>query len=191
VRALANPQAEAAIPPFKSVVTPRWPTRALLLVAGLAAACSRQEPKEEALTAAQAAPVQSAVSAYLHTVAADVTREGPIAWRRHFSLGPGFFMAVDGRLAFPDGATAATAIQELTRTLPHIELRWGDDIRVDALTPRLAGVATSYNEVTVNAAGQRSEASGYFTGVVENRDGRWRFLNAHWSSLQPTSPGTR
>jgi hypothetical protein len=37
----------------------------------------------------------------------------------------------------------------------------------------------------VNAAGQRAEASGYLTGTLENRDGRWQFRNAHWSEALP------
>ena len=161
---------------------------ALFLAAGLAVGCRRHELANEALTSGRAAEVQSAVRAYMQAVATDVTREGPIAWRRHFDDGPVFFMAVDGQLAFPDGAAAATAIQELVHTLPHIQLRWGDDLRVDPLTPRLAVVATSYSEVTVNAAGQRAETRGYFTGTVENRDGHWQFRNAHWSEPLPPPP---
>jgi hypothetical protein len=163
---------------------------ALFLAAGLSAGCSRHRPSDEALTAARAVEVQSGVRNYMQAVATDVTREGPIAWRRHFVDGPVFFMAVDGVLAFPDGAAAATAIQELVHTLPQIQLRWGDDIRVDPLTPRLAVVATSYSEVTLNAAGQRAETSGYFTGTVENRDGHWQFRNAHWSSAPAPPPHT-
>jgi hypothetical protein len=160
------------------------PWRAVVLAAMLAAGC-RRHASDEALTAARAAQVQTDVRAYLQRVATDVTRDGPVAWQQHFESGPDFFMAVDGQLAFPDGATAQAAIKELVRTLPHIQLQWGPDIRVDPLTPRLALVATSYNEVTVNDAGQRVEATGYCTGTVENRDGRWQFRNAHWSSPPP------
>lgn len=170
--------------PLKSPVTSgvRW--GALVLAGILAAACSGREPAET-LTVASAAQVQTAILAYMQRVAADVTRDGPIAWNRHFSRAPAFFMAVDGQLAFPDGASAASAVQELVHTLPHIQLRWGDTIRVDPLTPHLAVVATSYNEVTVNDAGQRAESNGYFTGTVESRDGQWQFRNAHWSSQPP------
>jgi hypothetical protein len=156
-----------------------------LVLAGLLAAGCRRHASAEALTAARVLQVQAAVRAYMQGVATDVTRDGPIAWHQHFASGPDFFMAVDGQLAFPDGATAQAAIQELVHTLPHIQLQWGRDIRVDPLTPRLAVAATSYNEVTVNDAGQRVEATGYFTGTVENRDGRWQFRNAHWSSAPP------
>jgi len=36
----------------------------------------------------------------MHTVAHDVTQEGPLAWLKFFNTGPEFFMAVNGQLAF-------------------------------------------------------------------------------------------
>jgi hypothetical protein len=33
----------------------------------------------------------------------------------------------------------------------------------------------------VDPAGKRTEESGYFTGVVEYRGGRWEIRDAHWS----------
>lgn len=167
---------------MKSVV-PRGP-KGRWLLAVLAVACTPRPVPEDALSAAQAAAVQSGVRAYLEAVAADVSREGPAAWRRHFSDAPVFFMAVDGQLAFADGAAAARAIPEVVRALPRIQLRFSD-VRVDALTPRLAVVAASYQEATVDAQGKHADTRGYFTGTVESRDGHWQFRNAHWSSLLP------
>jgi hypothetical protein len=63
----------------------------------------------------------------------------------------------------------------------HIEIRWGDGLRVDPLGPGLAMVAAPYVEVRVDAAGQRVEEAGYFTGVAEHHAEGWRFRNAHWS----------
>jgi hypothetical protein len=91
-------------------------------------------------------------------------------------------MAVNGRLAFPSGAAAAQAIPEIARMYKHIELRWGDDLRVDALTTELAVMATSYDEVLDYADGHREAASGYFTGLAELRNGQWQFRDAHWSA---------
>ena len=118
-------------------------------------------------------------------VARDITSEGPSAWRRYFAESPSFFMASEGHLVFPDSASATAAIQELSRTTPHIELQWGDDLRVDPLTPDLAVLATSYHEVRVSQNGDRVDESGFFTGVAERQVGRWRFRDAHWSVVTP------
>jgi len=131
------------------------------------------------------AAVEREVRAYAQTVAHDVTQEGPAAWRRHFAESPAFFMAVDGRLVFPDSAAATAGIQDLTRTLKHIELQWGDDLRVDPLTPDLAVMAASWHEVLVDSAGKSVNANGFFTGLAEQRSGRWQFRNVHWSSAGP------
>jgi hypothetical protein len=65
-----------------------------------------------------------------------------------------------------------------------IALRWGDDLRMDALTENLCVVAVSYNEVSEFSAeggGGKTNQSGYFTGLAEKRDGGWQFRDAHWS----------
>jgi len=113
----------------------------------------------ESLTAAQAAAVKDSVTGFMQTVAHDITHDGPAAWRKHFAEDPAFFMASDGHLVFPNRAAAPASIQDLARTLKHIELKWGDDLRVDPLT----------------------------TGLAEYRDGRWQFRNAHWSVAVPAS----
>jgi hypothetical protein len=139
----------------------------------------------QTFTPAQRAAVDDGVRRFAAAVAHDVTQEGPIAWRRHFEDGPAFFMAVNGKLAFPSGQAAAQAIPEVARIYKHIELRWGDDLRVDALTPELAVMAASYDEVLDYADGHREAASGYFTGLAELRNGQWQFRDAHWSALVP------
>jgi hypothetical protein len=119
------------------------------------------------------------------TVAHDITQDGPAAWRRHFADSPAFFMAADGQLAFPNSAAATAGIEALTHTIKRIELQWGDDLRVDPLATNLAVVAASFHEVRIDNPGKRVEESGYFTGTVEYRDGRWQFRNAHWSDPVP------
>jgi hypothetical protein len=125
------------------------------------------------------------VRAFVHAVAQDVSREGPAAWRREFAEGPEFFMASDGQLVFADGPAAARGIEVLTNTLPKIALHFGEDLRVDVLTAQFAVVGCSYSEVQTDAQGQQHTDRGYFTGLAELRDGRWRFRSAHWSSLPP------
>jgi hypothetical protein len=156
----------------------------VLAAAALTLSCGSNplvSSESQTLTAAQFASVSHAARAFAQEVARDVTNEGPAAWRRHFAQSPNFFMASEGRLVFPDSASATAAIAELVRAIPHIELKWGDDLRVDPLTPGLALLAASYREVRVTTAGERLEESGFFTGVVEQQEGQWRFRNAHWS----------
>lgn len=133
------------------------------------------------------AAIEDAVRRFASKVAQDVTQEGPAAWRKEFSDSPAFFMASDGQLAFASGQAAAQGIDQLTRTIKQIELRWGSDLRVDALTEDLAMVAASWHEFRVDMQGHRVEDSGYFTGLVEQRQGQWRFRNVHWSEVVPPS----
>jgi len=136
----------------------------------------------ESLSPSRATAVKHDVVAFMRVVAHDVTQDGPAAWRKHFAESPAFFMAAEGHLVFPNSAAATAGIQDLARTIQHIDLQWGDDLRVDALTPNLAVVATSYHEVMLNNTGNRVEAAGFFTGIAEYREGRWQFRNAHWSA---------
>jgi hypothetical protein len=166
-----------------------WPW-VFLLAAAICAGCGSRHivsGRSQSLTVARAAAVEDGVRAFARTVAHDVTGEGPSAWRRHFADSPSFFMAANGQMVFPNSASATTGIQDLARTIRHIELRWGDDLRVDALTPDLAVVAASWHEVLVSTAGRRVEEAGFFTGIAERRDGRWQFRNAHWSVAVPSA----
>jgi hypothetical protein len=57
--------------------------------------------------------------------ATDVSQHGPLAWRNYFDPGPSFFMAVNGRMAFPTGAAASEGTEAFAKTIQHIELAWG------------------------------------------------------------------
>jgi len=155
-----------------------------LFVILFATGCSpRSNGAPQPLSADQRSAVESSVRGFLQTVAHDVTSQGPTAWEKYFSDDPAFFMANDGRLAFPNPQAATQGIEAFARTIKHIELRWGDDLCVDVLTANLAVVGTSWSENMVDNAGHPIQESGYFTGLVENRAGRWQFRNAHWSSI--------
>lgn len=132
--------------------------------------------------------VQQAVRSLMQTVAQDVTRNGPLAWLKYFDTGPEFFMAVNGQMAFPNRAAAEEGTRKFAQTISHIELKWGDDLRVDPLTTHLAAIAVSWREIHVDTAGHRVDEMGYFTGLAEYRDGRWQFRNAHWSAPVPPDP---
>lgn len=165
--------------------------RVLLLAVVASAGCGLRygaSIESQSMTAERSAAVDQSVRAFAQTVAHDVTQEGPSAWRRHFADSPEFFMAADGRLVFPNSAAATAGIQDLPRTIKQIDLRWGDDLRVDPLTPDLAVVAMSFREIQVSPQGKRVEENGFFTGIAEHRDGRWQFRNAHWSVAAPPPP---
>jgi hypothetical protein len=157
-----------------------------LLIAMLAGLASRatisavlSEP--QSLSQSQSTAIEAAVKTFTETVAHDVTQDGPSAWRKHLSDGPAFFMAVNGQMAFPNSAAATAGIQAFAPTIKHIDLHWGDDLRVDPLTANLAVVAATYHETWDATDGQHVDSTGFFTGTAEYRDGRWQFRNAHWS----------
>jgi hypothetical protein len=131
--------------------------------------------------------VERAVRLFMQTVARDVTQNGPLAWIGYFDAGPAFFMAVNGQMAFSNAAAAQEGTRKFAQTISHIELKWGDDLRVDPLTAELAVVAVSWREIQVDTAGHRVDEAGYFTGLAQYRKGRWLFRDAHWST--PVSAG--
>jgi hypothetical protein len=161
----------------------------ILVIAALAfAGCRRHHSfsgEPEALPLERAAAVTAEVREFMNSVAQDVAREGPAAWRREFADTPAFFMAVEGRVAFADSAAVTAGLPGIAAAIKQIELKWGDDLRVDPLTRNLAVVGSSWHEVQVDAAGKRVEESGYFTAVTEYRGGRWQFRDAHWSVIAP------
>jgi hypothetical protein len=150
-----------------------------LLLAIFCTACNSRDGSRR-LTPERAAEVSREVQEFAAMAAHDVTQDGPAAWRKHFSGSPTFFMAVEGKLQFADSASAAAGIQELTRTMMHLELKWSD-VRVDPLTPELAGMGARWNEAIEMTDGKRVDSGGYFTGIAERRNGHWQFRNAHWS----------
>ena len=137
--------------------------------------------------AAQKASVEQEVRQFAAAVSRDITQQGPAAWEKHFEDSPAFFMASEGKLVFPNRQAARQAIGELTHTIPHIELTWGGDLRVDPLTPEFAVVASSYSEVQSDKEGHQTTENGFFTGVAERHNGQWQFRNAHWSVAAPPS----
>jgi hypothetical protein len=130
--------------------------------------------------------VRSEVQAFAHSIASDVTRDGPNAWRRYLSDAPEFFMIVNGHMVFASGAAAAAAVDGLSRLISKVELRWGD-VHVDPLGPDLAIIAAPYHEVRVGSDGKRVEEDGYFTAVAQRRDSRWWLRDAHWSVPLPAA----
>jgi L-2-hydroxyglutarate oxidase LhgO len=168
-------------------------TAGAILLAGLAFAESgtyhaAPAADTQSPTAGSAATVETGVRDFMRHLAHEVTEDGPAAWHKYFADTPAFFMAVNGKIAFASGTEAMAGLQQVAAAIKQIELKWGDDLRVDPLAPDLAVVAASYHESQVWADGRRVEDSGYFTGVAQSRDARWQFRDCHWSepvSLPP------
>ena len=137
------------------------------------------------LDAPHASALIDSVRVFMANVAQGVSQRGPVAWRGYFEDSPAFFMASEGRLVFPSSDSATRGIQGLTRVIAHIELRWGDTLRVDPLAPGLAVVGGPYHEVRIDIQGRRLDEQGYFTGVAEHGRAGWRFRDAHWSVVAP------
>lgn len=133
------------------------------------------------LTVARKAAIEEEVRQFAVSVARDVTQQGPAGWQKHFADDPAFFLAADGKLQFPNRQAAREGIEEFTHTIPHVELHWGDDLRVDPVTANFAQMATSWHETLVDKDGHRMEEMGFLTGLVEKREGQWQFRNTHWS----------
>jgi hypothetical protein len=173
--------------PGKELVMRNGQWGPLLLVVVCVACGSRHDlpGMSQSLTPARASAVERDVRAYADAVAHDVTQQGPAAWRTHFADSPSFFMASEGHLVFPDSASATKGIQDFARTINHMELHWGEDLRVDPLTPELAVMAVPWHEIRVDTGGKRVDENGFFTAIAEYRNGHWQFRNAHWSVASP------
>lgn len=156
-----------------------------VLITSVIAAAFTLTACERTLSPATRAAVTDGVRQFAREVAHDVTREGPAGWHRHFAQTPSFFMAANGKLVFTNATAASHGIDDLTHSIRAIELRWGDDLRVDPLTADLAVMASSWSELRVAADGARMTDHGYFTAVAERHDGHWKFRDAHWSVAVP------
>ena len=144
--------------------------------------CGAGARHSHSVTPDEAVAVDRAVRAFMQTVAHSVTQDGPLAWIKYFDESPTFFMAVNGQMAFPNASAAQEGTRKFAHTIRQIELKWGDDLRVDPLTNEYAVVGGSWREVQVDTAGHSVIETGYFTALAEYRDGHWRIRNAHWSA---------
>ena len=159
--------------------------RFLLLAVALAAVCvpcGVGASHSYAVSPDESVAVDRAVRGFMTTVARSVTQDGPLAWIKYFDASPAFFMAVNGQMAFQNADAAKDGTRKFAQTIRQIELKWGDDLRVDPLTNQFAIVGTSWREIQVDNSGHSVTEMGYFTGLAEYREGHWQFRNAHWSA---------
>lgn len=144
-------------------------------------------PSTPALSPSHAAALSDSVRTFMHTIAHDVTAQGPAGWRAQLVVDSTFFMAVNGRLEFASGEAAQRTVDQLIAIIPRLALSWSDSVRIDPLRPGLAAVGVAYHELRVDTAGHHVEESGFFTGLAEHTALGWRLRNAHWSLIAPTA----
>lgn len=155
----------------------------LLLVATLlvASAGCKRTASSGSLPPQQSAIIEKEVRAFLASMADDVTKRGPVAWRTHFADKPTFYMASEGKMVFADSAAATKGINELTGMISQIKLNWGEPLRVEPLTSSIVSVAMPYHEELSDTQGNLVVEDGYFTGLIESGPDGWKVRNAHWS----------
>ena len=132
----------------------------------------------------QSGTVTDSVQQMMAFIEKDVSKKGPVAWLTYFEKTPGFFMASDGQLVFPNNDSATYFIREkLVKQVRNIDLKW-NDIRVDSLTNTLAGVAATWHEQITGYNNNSIPQSGYFTAIAERTQQGWRLRDAHWSIIK-------
>jgi hypothetical protein len=154
----------------------------LAIVFSACVPCGSGASHSHSVTSDEGVAVERSVRAFMQTVSQSVTQDGPLAWIGYFDASPAFFMAVNGQMVFPNADAAQDGTRKFAQTIRRIELKWGDDLRVDPITSDFAIVAASWREIQVDTAGHNVTETGYFTGLAEYRKGHWQFRNAHWSA---------
>ena len=150
----------------------------LIPVICLIASC---EQAGKSLVTEQQIKVKTAVQHLTDSIAADITRDGPIAWLKYFNDSPDFFMIADGQMVFKDYTAADKFIKTtLIKTIAKIDLKWSDT-RIDALAPGMAVIASGFHESITDRQGKTTPYDGYFTAMAQQTAGGWRLRNAHWS----------
>ena len=160
-------------------VTVRRNSGALIGLIFFVSSCSHHT---DSLTSAQYSVVKDSVQRMVESIAADVSRQGPIAWNRWFENSPGFFMVSDGQMVFPDIDKATNFIKNvLVKNMPEIKLHWSN-IRIDPVNAAFAGISAAYHEDITDPAGKTTPYDGYFTGIAHKTPEGWKIRNAHWSA---------
>jgi len=152
---------------------------ACLWIGTLVAGCQSADPP--ALAARSQSATRGEVERLLAQIANDLAKDGLLAWLRHFSREPGFFMATYGELAFASYSDAETFLAKFAGTLRSVELVWSK-VRIEPLTPDLATIGAAYAERIVHKAGAEQNYSGWFTGVARKTQSGWKLTHLHWSS---------
>jgi hypothetical protein len=152
------------------------------LLAILLSSCHHHHP----MTEAESTVIKDNVRQLTTAIARDISTKGPAAWLDHFDNAPGFFMASDGSLDFPDyGAAKRFILDTLVKNIPKIKLNW-TAVRIYPLSRRLAAIGADFHEVLTTADGKDMPVEGYFSGTAALTGQGWKLLNLHWSTRAQT-----
>jgi ketosteroid isomerase-like protein len=124
------------------------------------------------------------VSLLLKNIADDLRQSGPLGWLPHFSTGPRFFMASDGKVVFANFDAAETFLKDFATRVSHMEIRWSD-VRVRMIGQDAALVAAAYDETINQTSGKSKQFRGYFSGLAIRQQAGWKLGHLHWSSPRP------
>jgi len=143
------------------------------------------DPAAPQLTPEQTAAADSAVRRQTEAIARDLAEKGPSGWLPHFVDDGTFFMASDGKLQFPDLATATDFVHTLDERIASMRIEWRD-LRVDVLSPTMAVWAAGYDESLTETSGAELAYAGYVTALAVHTPAGWKLRHLHWSS--PAAP---
>ena len=87
------------------------PIKAISMAVSLFAVLLSCNSQMQSPVQSQTEGVKTAVLKLMDSVSADVLREGSIAWLNYFEESPDFFMAVDGKIAFPGYDSASSFVK--------------------------------------------------------------------------------
>lgn len=163
------------------------PVRRMVVVvlAGLTITACAPEP-DRPLDATGERAVRDSVSRLMASIPVGLASDGPSAWLRFLEPGPSFFMASDGRVAFPGIDSAQVFLKTFSSTVGAMELVW-EGIRIEPLGSGLATVGAAYHESITDTAGVTVSFDGFMTAVARRGPDGWRLQSLHWSSPVPSA----
>ncbi len=153
----------------------------ILVILFCLVSCNNQA---KSLNQNQIKTIRDSVKEMMNSISKDVSNNGPIAWTKYFENSQNFFMASEGQLIFPSDDSAESFIKNtLVKQIRKINLQW-NNIEIDPLTLKLAGVAANWHEEITDFTNNKTSQVGYFTAITENTSKGWQLRNAHWSAIK-------
>ena len=142
------------------------------------------QTKTEAPERKDTAPVTDSVRLLLVNLQKGLSDQGSVVWLDYFDRAPGFYMAVDGQIAFKDYQTAKQFIETvLVRKIKTIHLSF-NQLRIDSLNNTLASIGAGFHEDLTDSTGKTTHADGFLTALAMQTGGGWKIRNLHWSILK-------
>jgi hypothetical protein len=110
--------------------------------------------------------------------------KGPVIWLNYFEKTHDFYMSSGGRVVFEDYAAAKQFIETgLVKKFSSVHLTLSK-LRIDSLSPTLAGIGAGFHEDLIDSAGITTTADGYLIAIAKQTVAGWKFRNLHWSFLK-------